>query len=61
MNFYEAFTKKDLKLTLRAFKFTPLFPPYINPDETGLFEGSFFWGGINLTSPLTVIFQEKLI
>ena len=24
MNFYEAFTKKDLKLTPRAFKFTPL-------------------------------------
>ena len=26
---------------------------YFNPNKAGLFEGSFFWVGVNLTSPLT--------
>ena len=30
----------------------------INPNMAGLFEGSFFWGGVNFTP---FIFQEELI
>ena len=43
MNFYEAFAKKDLELTLRAFKFTPLFLLILTLIRLGFLKVAFSW------------------
>ena len=48
-------TDKQAGVGKMSFKVLP-----VNPNKAGLFEGSFFWGGVNLLPP-PFIFPEEFI